>query len=190
MDSFNANFKKQRENVANQVSNKAKNTNHNLNIEGLINLRKLHTNNPIIGYLNTNSLGNKITQLRKVCRKASIDFLCIDETKPDASFPDDQFHIEGCQYPPFRRDRDKNGEGKMIFITEGLAAKRLYVYKDSTSETMCLEVTISKKKYYLNVLVVGDLNIDTLDQKKIQKITYVTYVILSRSQVSYRELHA
>ena len=83
MDSFNANFKKQRENVANQVSNKAKNTNHNLDIEGLINLRKLHTNNPIIGYLNTNSLGNKITQLRKVCRKASIDFLCIDGTKLD-----------------------------------------------------------------------------------------------------------
>ena len=150
----------------------------------------MHTNNPIIGYLNTNSLGNKITQLRKVCRKASIDFLCIDETKPDASFPDDQFHIEGCQYPPFRRDRDKNGGGKMIFIMEGLMSKRFYAYEDSTSETMCLEVTISKKKYCLNVLVVGDLNIDTLDQKKIQKITYLTYVILFHSQILYRELHA
>ena len=72
--------------------------------------------------------------------------LCLDETKLDASFPDAQFHIEGYQYPPFRRDRDKNGGGKMIFIREGLIAKRLYAYEDSTSETICLEVTISKKK--------------------------------------------
>ena len=32
----------------------------------------------------------------------------------------------------------------MIFIREGLIAKRLYSYEDITSETMCLEVTISK----------------------------------------------
>ena len=31
--------------------------------------------------------------------------------------------------PPFRRDRDKNGGGKMIFIRECLIAKRL---RDST----------------------------------------------------------
>ena len=48
------------------MSNKAKNANHNLDIEGLINLRKFYTNNCIIGYLNINSLKNKITQLREV----------------------------------------------------------------------------------------------------------------------------
>ena len=147
IDSFNANFKKQQESVANQISNKAKNTNYNLDIEELINLRKLYTNNLIIGYLNINSLRNRITELRKVCRKAPIVLLSIDETKLDASFPDAQFHIEGYQHPPFRRDRDKNGGGKMIFIREGLLAKKLYAYEDSTSETICLEVTISKKKW-------------------------------------------
>ena len=35
----------------------------------------------------------------------------------------------------------------MIFIREGLLAKRLYAYEDNTSETICLEVTISKKKW-------------------------------------------
>ena len=34
----------------------------------------------------------------------------------------------------------------MIFIREGLIAKRLYAYEDNTSEIICLEVTISKKK--------------------------------------------
>ena len=147
INSFNANFKNQRESVANQISNKAKNTNHNLDIEELIDLRKLYNNNPIIGDLNINSLRNKITQLREVCGKAPIDLLCIDETKLDASFPDAQFHIEGYQYPPLRGDRDKNVGGKMIFIREGLIAKRLYSYEDNTSETICLGVTISRKKW-------------------------------------------
>ena len=49
INSFNANFKKHGESVANQISNKAKNTNYSLEIEELINLRKLYTNNPIIG---------------------------------------------------------------------------------------------------------------------------------------------
>ena len=41
-----------------------------------------------------------------------MDLLCIDETKLDASFPNAQFHIEGYQYPPFRRDRGENGGGE------------------------------------------------------------------------------
>ena len=49
INSFNANFKKHRESVANQIRNKAKNTNYSLDIEELINLRKLYTNDPIIG---------------------------------------------------------------------------------------------------------------------------------------------
>ena len=86
----------------------------------------MYTNNPIIRYLNINSLRNKITKLREVCRKAPTDLRCRDETKLDAFFPDAQFHIEGCQYPPFRQDCDKNDGGKMIFIREGLIAKTLY----------------------------------------------------------------
>ena len=139
--------KKQRESVANEISNKAKNTNYNLGKEELLNLRKLYSNIPIIWHLNINSLRNKITQLREICRKVSIDVLCIDETKLGASFLDAQFHIEGYQCRPLRKDRDKNGGGKMIFIREGLIAKRLYAYEDSTSKTICLEVTISKKKW-------------------------------------------
>ena len=72
----------------------------------------------------------------------------------------------------------------MIFIREGLLAKRLYAYEDNTSETICLEVTISKKKWCItfayrppynsnkdgffneNILVVGDLNINILNKKK------------------------
>ena len=106
----------------------------------------------------------------------------------------------------------------MIFIREGLIAKRLYAHKESICETRCFEVTISKKKLCITfayrppynsnkggffkelnkslsnikrkyVLIVGYLNIDILDKKKIRKVTYLTYVILSLSQILYQELH-
>ena len=63
---------KQWESVANQISNKIKNKNHNLEKEEVINLRKLYTNNPIIGDLNINSLRNKITQLKEVYGKLQL----------------------------------------------------------------------------------------------------------------------
>ena len=39
--------------------------------------------------------------------------------------------------PPFRRDRDKNGGGKMIFIMECLIAKRLKVSTKIAPPKLC-----------------------------------------------------
>ena len=75
--------------------------------------------NHIIGYLNLNSLRNKIDDLRKVFKNVQIDILCIDETKLDDSFPDIQFKINGYQSAFLRRDRDNRG-GKIIFIKPSL----------------------------------------------------------------------
>ena len=48
MDPFNTNFKKQRKRVSNKITDQAKNWNQNLDIEGVRDLRKLHTNNIIL----------------------------------------------------------------------------------------------------------------------------------------------
>ena len=84
---------------------------------------------------------NKINDLRKICRKTQIHVLCIDETKLDESFPDAQFHIEGYQYPAFRKDRNKNGGGKIVYVKEGLIAKRILEYENINIETICIEIT-------------------------------------------------
>ena len=52
------------------------------------------------GYLNINSLRNKIDYLTDTCNKSSLEIFCIDETKIDYLFPDSQFHIDDCQLPP------------------------------------------------------------------------------------------
>ena len=93
------------------------------NVDFLVKIRKSHHENPFVGYLNINSLRNKIISLREILLKAPIDILCTDETKLDDSFPDAQFLIENSHFPPFRKDRNSNGGGKMVFIRKELIAK-------------------------------------------------------------------
>ena len=81
-------------------------------MDGLINLKNAYQNNPFIGYININSLTEKVVSVREGLPKASIYILCVDKTKLDASFPDHQFKISGYQFPPIRRDRNSKGGGK------------------------------------------------------------------------------
>ena len=147
----------------------------------------------MIAYLNINHFENKVINFREICHQAPIDIICVDETKLDSSYPDSQFHIDGYQFPPFHRDRNKYGGGKIVYEREGFIAKRLANLEGNAVETICIEVTISKKKWciifvnrpphsnnkkvcfskltsslnqatnkYDNIIVMGDLNIDTL----------------------------
>ena len=120
-----------------------------MDLDGLNRLSKEHQSHPIIGYLNINSLRNKINDLRKICRKAQICVLCIDETKLNQLFPEAQFQIEGYQYPAFRKYRNKNGGRKIVYVKEGLIAKRISEYENINIETICKEITISKRKWCL-----------------------------------------
>ena len=92
-------------------------------------------------------------------------------------------------FPPYRRDRDNNGEG--------LIKKRLENLETKLSETICLKLTVSNKKWFIlfvysspqennkyvfsnelnetlskalnsyeNIIVIGDLNIDVSDPDK------------------------
>ena len=99
-------------------------------MSGVIKHRKENPNNPNIAYLNINSLRQS---LREICLKSSIDIICVNEIKLDASYPKAQFHIDGYQ---FRRDRNNHGGRKMVFVRNG-----------KKSETICMEVTISQKKF-------------------------------------------
>ena len=158
----------------------------------LIDLRKRFLYNPLIGYININSLKEKVIPLREVLSNVPIDVLCVDETKLESSFLDHQFKIEGYQFPPFRRDRNSKGGGKLVYLWEGFLAERIPKFETEKAETICIEITIAKKKWcilfayrppnfskteffeeisvtlykalnkYDNLLLAGDLNINTL----------------------------
>ena len=120
-----------------------------MDLDGLNRLSKEHQNNPIFGYLNINSLRNKINDLRKICRKSQIHILCLENTILDESFLDAQFHIGGYQYPAFRKDCNKNSGGKIVYVKEELIAKRILEYENINIETTCIEITISRRKWCL-----------------------------------------
>ena len=163
----------------------------------------------MIAYLNINHFENKVINFREICHQAPTDIICVDETKLNSSYPDSQFPIDGYQFPPFGRDRNKYVGGKIAYVREGFIAKRLIYLEVNTHKTICIEVKISKKrcinfvhrpphsnnkkvffselttslnhatiKYY-NIVVMGDLNIDTPKRLKLIPInTYLIYVIL------------
>ena len=118
----------------------------------LAGLHRKYPNNPIIGYLNINSLRNKIIDLRHVVSVSQPDILAISETKLDDTFPDAQFRMDGYYSPAqFRRDRNKHGGGLMVFIRNGIPVKRSKTYEPSNQEAICFEVTITKRKWIIYV---------------------------------------
>ena len=70
-------------------------------------------------------------------------------TRLDELFPDAQLHIESYQYPALRKDCYKNGGGKIVYVKEGLIAKRILGYENVNIETIFIEITISKRKWCL-----------------------------------------
>ena len=125
--------------------------------------------------------------------EVDLEYISISETKLDASFPNSQFKIEGYHFPPFRRDRNSYGGGLMVFIKNDIIATRATEYEPMETECICTKITISKKLWlifsiyrppksnlenfiqvlhqatdraiskYNNIVIMGDLNVNTLD---------------------------
>ena len=84
---------------------------------------------------------------KDIARTSKIDLPCINETKLDTSFPDSQLKIDGYKFPLFRKDRELKGGEKIIFVPEGLVGKRLSHCESPSIESICIELTISKRKW-------------------------------------------
>ena len=61
-------------------------------------------------------MDEKINHLREICKESPINILCVDEIKIDSSYPDAQSQINDYQFQSFRRDRNKYGGGKIVFM--------------------------------------------------------------------------
>ena len=120
----------------------------------MFDLKKSHRDNPFISYLNINSLrGEKFNLLGGILSDIPLDILCIDETKLTVDFPDSLFNIDGYQFPPYRRDRSSKlscrGGGKLVLIKSGLITKRLNSYETINAETICIELNLSGRKWFI-----------------------------------------
>ena len=64
----------------------------------MLRIERLKLNeNPLLGYLNINSLRNKIIDLREIIHYLNLDYFVLSETKIDSSFPSAQFAINNYE---------------------------------------------------------------------------------------------
>ena len=122
--------------------------NANNSLEKICSLRMKKLSNPLIGYLNINSLRNKIIDVREIFSKFSPDYFVFSETKLDDSFPISQFNIEGYEIRT-RKDRDKNGGGLIEYVKKGVICKQMNHLCSMNNEIICSQLTIRNKKWII-----------------------------------------
>ena len=103
-----------------------------------------YPNNPPLGYLDINSLKNKITDTWKVTGKLSLDYFVFSKAKLDEIFPSAQFNKSNYEIRNWW-DRNKNGDGLKEFVKKGLITKWIKGYKTQICEISWFGFAISKK---------------------------------------------
>ena len=97
--------------------------------------------------MNINSISNKFDQLKNLVVE-NLDILIITETKLDSTFPTSQFLINGfCK--PFRRDRNRDGGGVLIYVREDIPSKQVKISLASDIESIFVELNFRKTKWLL-----------------------------------------
>ena len=115
--------------------------------------RLKHPRNPLIGYLNINSLRNKIVDARELFGKLQLDYFVLSETKLDDSFPSAQFYIENFEIRN-RRDRDKNGGGLIEFVRKGfITKKKSRNMKQKSVKSLLLSLPYQRKSGFVLVSI-------------------------------------
>jgi exonuclease III len=101
-----------------------------------------------VATLNINSIRNKFEHL-KILIIGNIDILVITETKLDDTFSETSFMIEGFS-KPYRRDRNSNGGGILIYVREDIPSKELkqHSFPDDI-EGIFVEINLRTSKWLL-----------------------------------------
>ena len=111
----------------------------------LKNIRVKYSNKIIMGHLNVNSIRNKFELLSSLIG-GKIDILMISEIKLDATFPTNQFFIQGFS-TVYRLDRNDRGVGIILFVKDGIITFHLERCSFPVGlEAFCLELNLLKTK--------------------------------------------
>ena len=116
-----------------------------------IGLKVIKENSPneiIVEHLNFNSLRNKFEALQYIINR-NLDIILLSETKLNDSFPSAKFMLKNFGIP-YRLDRNSNGGGLLLYVREDIPSKFLKVKSDCNIESICVEVNLRKRKWFIN----------------------------------------
>ena len=98
-----------------------------------------------MGHLKINSIRKKFELLSSLIG-GKIDIFMISETKLDATFPTNQFFIQGCS-TVYRMDRNHKDGGIMLFVKDGIITFPLDRYSFPVGfEAFYVELNLRRKK--------------------------------------------
>ena len=123
----------------------------NIELEQLIPFYKLDKENLKFAHININSVRHKYGPLCELLLNGILDVLSIQETKLDASFPDQQFKCDGFRC--YRKDYTSNAGGIMLYVRNDLAQRRRRDLefdcddRNGRLECVCVEIYIRSEKW-------------------------------------------
>ena len=127
--------------------------------------------NPSLAYINVNSIRNKHSDLFTFL-DFNINILTIAETKLDCTFPTAQFIAEGYK-EPFRKDRNKNGGGLLVYVKEDIPSGELKNHPPLPDllDIVVIELNFRKQKWLLISLYLSSLD-RTIFYDEMSKVIY------------------
>ena len=112
----------------------------------------------ILATLNINSIRNKCDHLKHSIM-GNIDILVITETKLDETFATANFMIDGFA-KPYRRDRNGNGGGILIYVRDDIPSKELNIHNHPVDiEGIFVELNFRKSKWLCLGLTIHLVNL-------------------------------
>ena len=117
-------------------------------MEKIKNIKTKFRKNVLLGYLNINSIRNKIESLFSLIEDY-FDVFCIAETKIDCSFPNAQFLIKGYKIPIRLDITDKSG-GLLVYVKQGLSSIHLTEFSLPTDiQIIPIELRLNSVKWLI-----------------------------------------
>ena len=100
-----------------------------------------------IVHLNIHFLYPKIDEIKLMLSQNTFDILCICETFLNETFADFEVSLEN--YKLFRRDRQTNGGGLIIYVREEIPCEQISDFANSSLESLWLEIKQPNSKSFL-----------------------------------------
>ena len=100
-----------------------------------------------IGYLNINSVVNKIDEVKELLNRNMFDILFLAETKIDSTVSSRLVSHPG--FRTIRKDRKKGAGGLLAYIRNDLSAYRRLKLESSDIESICLDVKDSNNSRFI-----------------------------------------
>ena len=139
-------------------------------------LRRKAGKSPIFAHININSYKYKFMDIAQIFQNNVFAIFMISETKLDDSYPTAQFDHPG--YNIYRKDRNKNGGGILVYTRAELPTRRLVNIEPTNIEGIVLEATFGKTKWAIVTIYKPPCTVDnifTTDMTRMLELLVIDY---------------